>query len=585
MDPSTSLLYLPAELRHAITEKIQTIFPTDTSPFMMALLVGDTAGLREDTVLSGALSATGTSHIISVSGMNVAFLMSLLGFLIKDKRRLALWGIPVVVVFMAVVGFAPPVTRAGIMQIFLLSAPLFRRETDPVTSLSASLLLILLFNPFSAGSTGLQLSFTATLGMLLFSDKLYAILDRPFGKLKFYKHRPVRWFIRILIASLSSTVGALSLSLPLIALHFGTVSLIAPLTNIAVLWAVSLAFTGGIIAVAAAFIVAPAGAAVAFVVALPARFVIDAITALSHVPFASVYTANPAVVIWLVYAYLMLAAYLAFRVELRRYVLPACASAIALCLILLLTSSLSDRQNLSVTALDVGQGQCVVITTGRFTEVVDCGSKSGKDAGDILTKYLQGHGRTTIDLLVLTHYHEDHANGVAEVLARNRVSMLAVPVPSLDDGPLSQEILEYAESNGITIYYIAQDVRAAFGGLSVCLYAPLGTETENERGLTILCSDNGFDALITGDMSDDIEQLLVSEKSLPDIEVLIAGHHGSKYASSDALLRAVTPEAAVISVGFNTYGHPAPETLRRLAQYGITAYRTDLDGDVTIHAP
>ena len=584
-DAPASLLQLPAVLRHAVIEKIGSVFPTDTAPFLRALLVGDTTGIREDTVLSGALSVTGTAHIISVSGMNVAFLMSLLGFLIKSKRRLAACGIPVIGLFMAVVGFAPPVTRAGIMQIFLLSAPLFRREADPVTSLSASLMLILLVNPFSAGSAGLQLSFAATLGLLLFTGKLYTALDGPLQKRKIYKYCILKKGIRFVIGVLAATAGALSLSLPLIALHFGTVSLIAPLANIAVLWAVSLAFIGGLAAVAAAFIAAPAGAAAAFVVALPARFVIGAVRVLAQVPFASVYTSNPAVVLWLVYVYLMLAAFLAFRLELRRYVLPACASVVALCLVLILTESLSDRQRLSVTALDVGQGQCVVITAGRYTQVVDCGSKSGKDAGDLLTKYLQGHGRTKVDLLVLTHFHEDHAGGVAEFLARNSVSVLAVPDPAPDSGSLAREILDCAAARGVTICYITQDMRVSIGSLSVCLYAPLGRETENERGLTVLCSAGGFDTLITGDMSDDVERLLISEKSLPDTEVLIAGHHGSKYASSDALLRAATPEAAVISVGYNTYGHPAPETLLRFAQAGIAVYRTDISGDITIRAP
>jgi competence protein ComEC len=140
---------------------------------MKALIIGDTAQISANTILSGALSVTGTSHIISVSGMNVAFLMGVLGLLIKNKRLLAAYGIPIVLLFMAVVGFMPPVTRAGIMQLFLLAAPLFKREADPVTSLSAALLAILLINPFSVGNIGLQLSFTATLGILLFTGKLY----------------------------------------------------------------------------------------------------------------------------------------------------------------------------------------------------------------------------------------------------------------------------------------------------------------------------------------------------------------------------------------------------------------------------
>ena len=289
-------------------------------------------------------------------------------------------------------------------------------------------------------------------------------------------------------------------------------------------------------------------------------------------------------VIWLVYVYLLLASYLIFRIELRRYIVPACLSAAVLCLALVFTSLLSESPRLSVTALDVGQGQCIVVTSGAYTEVIDCGSDSGRDAGDILTKYLQSRGRTTIDLLVLTHFHTDHAVGVREVLSRNRVLTLAAPDPSVG-GNLSEEIIMLARQRGIQVITVTQDLRAVLGDETVNLYAPLGAAGENERGLSVLCSQEGFDVLVTGDMGVGNERLLVSEKRLPDVELLIAGHHGSKNATSDELLSAVTPEATVISVGFNTYGHPAPETLLKLAQAGIIVYRTDVDGTVSITAP
>jgi competence protein ComEC len=584
-DNRTPIPYFPAVVAHAVSEKTGQIFPPDVSGFMKSLLIGDTSGLGKDTELSGALSATGTSHIVSVSGMNVAFLMGLLGVLIKRKRLLAAVGIPVVLLFMAVVGFQAPVTRAGIMQLFVLAAPLLKRESDAITSVSASLLLILLFNPFSIGSVGLQLSFSATLGMIVCTGRINEALENPLRDKHIYSYAALKKALRFIIATLATTIGALVFSIPLIALHFGSVSLIAPLSNLAVLWAVELAFIGGIIAVAAAMLFAPVGAAAAFIVALPARFIVHAVVRLSHVPFASVYTSNPAVVGWLVTAYLMLAAVLIFKVQPRRWLLPGCLSVVTLCLILTLTSALSDLQGFSATALDVGQGQSVVITSGAFTEVVDCGSISGRNAGDILTKYLKRRGRTAIDLLVLTHYHEDHAGGITEVLERNTVRVLAAPDPSIDDGALPGEILTLAADKGIRVVPVTRDMLFTCGGMSTTLYAPVGSESENERGLAVLSSENSFDALITGDMDAPVESRLIAAGKLPDIELLVAGHHGSKKSASQSLLDAVTPEAAVISVGWNTYGHPSPETLRRLALAGIAVYRTDQDGTVTFNAP
>ena len=184
---------------------------------MRALLLGDTTGIAKDPMLSSSLQTTGTSHIVAVSGMNIAFLMGFLSLFIKKKRMLTAVGIPVILLFMAVVGFMPPVVRAGIMQIFLLIAPVFKRENDPVTSLSASLMLILLFNPYAAVSAGLQLSFAATLGILLFSERIFTALDallraRLFDRVHFSKP------LRIIFGCFSTTIGALALTVPLTAL-------------------------------------------------------------------------------------------------------------------------------------------------------------------------------------------------------------------------------------------------------------------------------------------------------------------------------------------------------------------------------
>lgn len=581
-DASTPLLYFPNQIAHAVTEKIRQIFSVDTSAFMQALILGDTSGVYKDIALKSALSSTGASHIISVSGMNVAFLLGFLSLFIKRKRLLAFIGIPVVLLFMSVVGFQPPVTRAGIMQLFVLLAPLFKRESDAVTSLSASLMLILIFNPFSAGSAGLQLSFSATLGILLYTEKIYHTLDDFLQKKKVYEHPLLRISLRFIYASFATTIGALIFSVPLIALHFGAVSLIAPLSNLLILWAVTLAFCGGIAAVLFGFIFVPAGSAFAFLIALLVRYIVVVVEFLARVPLASIYTANPAVIIWLIYVYAMFITAFFLRAKIRQLVYPVCFSVVFICLLALITSALTNCGGLSVIALDVGQGQSIIVTAGKYTAMIDCGSSSGKDAGDIATRYMQSRGLSKIDLLILTHFHADHANGVKEVLERNLVSAVAVPVPSADQNALAEEIIALASKKGIAIIEVTENLSVSFVSVSLRIYAPFGSENENERGLTVLCTERDFDALVTGDMSADMERRLVATVSLPDIELFIVGHHGSKDATSDELLDTVKPEAAVISVGYNMYGHPAVETLSKFALDGITVYRTDIDGDVFI---
>ena len=172
---------------------------------------------------------------------------------------------------------------------------------------------------------------------------------------------------------------------------------------------------------------------------------------------------------------------------------------------------------------------------------------------------------------------------VSELLERLEVGLLVLPDVEEED-PLRREITALAEEKGIETLFLAEDADVTFGESALRIYAPLGSGGANEEGLSVLCTAGDFDGLITGDMNDTVEKRLIKYGSLPDLELLVAGHHGSKYATSEELLLATTPELAVISVGYNTYGHPAPETLERLAAAGCAIYRTDWSGTVTITA-
>jgi competence protein ComEC len=251
------------------------------------------------------------------------------------------------------------------------------------------------------------------------------------------------------------------------------------------------------LALIAGFIWAPAGTVLAFPAALPTKLVTGAVAGLARAPFAAVYTSSPAAVIWLVYVYAMLLALWVFRTRIRQYLIPACLAAVTLCLILV-GSSVFSAGGLSVTALDVGQGQSVVMTSGRYTAVIDCGSISGKDAGDLLVRHLRSGGRTRIDLLILTHFHTDHADGVLEVLERIPVSALAMPDPSVDGGELPQQIAALAAEKGVRTVFVTENLAATLGDTRLVLYAPAGDTDENERGVVILATRGDFDALVTG---------------------------------------------------------------------------------------
>lgn len=574
--------YFAAWASKALKTGIDVAFPEDVSGFVRALVTGNRDNLTDEFTTS--LERTGLSHTVAVSGMHLAFLAGLLTTLLgRGKRTTAVFTIFWVVLFCGIAGNTPSVLRAAVMILMLQLAPLLDRERDGPTSLAVALFLLLWTNPFSAAHIGLQLSFAAVAGILLVSDRVqdWLLKKLHMDEWKKPKNRVVRylravpWFV---VSTLSATLGASVLTIPLVALHFNMISLISPLSNLLTLWAIGFLFLGGLGAGTLA-IVLPGLAAVLAVpftwLAHYLQWVIDLLSkpALAALPLESVYYRA-----WLVLVYALVLAFI--RTKGRRPVwMPLAAGTAGLVLAVALTRASFYQGDLSVTVLDVGQGQSVLVRTGELLTLVDCGGDSRDDPGDVAANYLQALGRSDIDLLVVSHYHADHANGIPQLLNRVTVGEIVLPDVEADD-PLRGAILAAAEEKGIPVHFLRE--QTDFGAVTV--FPPMSDAgSTNELGLTVLTTVGQTDVLITGDMEEEGELRLTQTVTLPDIEVLVAGHHGSETSNTQALLEATTPDLALISVGLNNkYGHPAYDALVRLDEIGAKIYRTDLYGTIEV---
>ena len=573
-----SALYFPQELMNAVRGSIVRVFPEDVQDIMLALLIGDTHGVYEDVELDNALSVTGVAHVVSVSGMHLGFLYSALSALL-GRRRAFFVGVPVLVLFTFMAGCSSAIVRACVMLVLSMLGTVLRRDYDPLAGLAMALLLLLAENPVSVASVSLQLSFASMLGLILITPRLNRWFNRRFRGAK----GRVKGICRTAWSAFSASLGAMVFTAPVVAVIFGYVSLLSPLANLLTLWAVSLAFTLGFAAAALGLIYAPLGIAFAWLAAWPARYFVWCISLLARIPYAAVYTADGGVVWWLLFTYaVFIAAIVMRRRRGLRLTVPALCSAAVLAAVLI-SSSLRTADERSVTVLDVGQGQSIALLSGESAVVVDCGGMgSWDDAGDVASEYLLGRGRYGIDALVLTHLHSDHADGAARLLTRVKVGTLYMPEGTDDsDGELAG-ILEAAARRGTEVVEISEDTAVSLPGLELSLTAPQDTGDENERGLVVRASIGEYDTVITGDVGAPTERLLAEEGKLPPSELLIAGHHGSRSSNSFELVSAVRPETVVVSVGYNSYGHPTDEALVRLAVTGADIYRTDVNGDVTV---
>jgi beta-lactamase superfamily II metal-dependent hydrolase len=234
----------------------------------------------------------------------------------------------------------------------------------------------------------------------------------------------------------------------------------------------------------------------------------------------------------------------------------------------------------SVHFIDVGQGDAILVETGDADILVD-----GGPSGSAVLPYLAGQNMPDIDLLVATHPHADHIGGLDGVLAQYDVREIWTNGASAD----TQTYHDFAAAvaaEGTVQREIRRGYSTQFGALTLAALHPTDPLTGDTNGDSIVLrlSCGSVDVLLTGDATADSEASMLGDPSLKlDADVLKVGHHGSSTSTTNAFLDAVTPADAVISVGAdNTYGHPAQDTLERLAAHGTTVYRTDLNGTVTL---
>lgn len=567
--------YLPACLSKSLRDATEPLFPNDVYGYVQALLTGNKSGLTYQQ--ESNLKVAGVYHALAVSGMHVGILMSILSFLTMRHRRLyPLIGIPVLVFYCLMIGGSASVIRASVMQAFLMMGALFRRESDAPTSMGASLMLLTMINPWCLLHIGLQLSFLSTVGILVFSPRIHTMLLA-------WKPKRLKGLWYSASGMIATTLAALVLTTPLMAFYFGMISLFTVLANLLMIQAITISFALGFVVYLLA-LASPAAAAVpAFAVTWLLRYVDACAAWIARVPFSALYPNDLYLILWAVFAYITLVFLLlrGRKTKKSTWMIGVGTVVSVLCISLLCSWMEGFRNRVTFTALDVGQGQCLYYQSENRTAAVDCGGTYGEEAGETLSRALLSDGYTTLDYLILTHYDEDHTGGLRQLLNRVEVGMILMPDYE-DENGVRTEIEALAASAGTELCFVTEDAAVAFGGGILQIFAPVSRETGNASSLSVLAAFDDFEILVTGDMAMNVEERLLEHHDLPDVEILVAGHHGSRYSTGQELLDAVRPEILVISVGDNSYGHPDESVIARAEESGAKVLRTDRDGTVTI---
>ena len=586
-----SWMYFPQDIERAINARTAEIMSEDAAPFMVALLTGNTELLYEDPTVYAAMAHSGVLHVVAVSGMHILYLLGFLNLIMRRKKTVALVAIPIIWLFAAVTGAPPSIVRAAFMQTVILLAPLIKREGDTLTSLSAVLALLLVINPTAIADIGLQLSFSAVLGMIFITPKVNRTLSARLIKKRRERMREnggkngfacsvLDGLLRAVISSFAASIGALVFTTPIIASYFGTMQIYTIIVNILIFWAVSLSFILGFIAVIISVVSMSAGVTIGLVASIIARMMIALIVAFGNFPLAQIYVGEGYFLFWIVASYVLFFLWLIFRRRKSfRPIIPICLMLTGLFVGVVFQQVSAQNEEPRFTALDVGQGQSILVTAPNAVAVIDCGGKGSlTNAGDAVATELMRRGISAVDVLCITHFDEDHINGAIRLMSNMRVKNLII-APETPNDTLREEIIAIAEKRGVVVNIISETTEISFGEILLTVYEPV-SRIKPELVYFAQVGESGI--LVTGDADETAEKRLIMNQNLPDVDIFVAGHHGSRYSSSMELLESIDAETAIISCGYNSYGHPTQEVLDRFSMCGMTILRTDEQGRIEI---
>ncbi|MDL2334950.1 MAG: ComEC/Rec2 family competence protein, partial [Chloroflexota bacterium] len=593
--------------RRQIAALIATALPEPQAGLATAMAIGLRDLVPRD--VAADFRASGLSHVVAISGWHItligAVVSGALGGLTRRRRSVVV--LMVIAAYAILAGASPSVLRAAVMAGVVLVARESGRRGGAQAALALTVLALLLVDPATITDAGFQLSATATAGLLAWASRLRDWLAA---------HLP-RAAPAWLLETLGVSLAAQAATLPLTLLDFERVSLVAPLANLLIAPLVAPSMLLTVIALIAGALITMGVPALLFA---PLTFAcslgIGAMVEIAHfcaaLPFATLDVPPP-----LNYVAAATTAVVVLAVA-RRKPKPAApkpeaakakpqspvgspyrrigaAGSVSLCVLLVLVGGSKPDGRLHVTMLDVGQGDAILLqgpSGGRM--LIDTGPDP-----DRLLMLLDQRIPTwdrRLDVVVLTHPHEDHVAGLALLLTRYKIAQV---VEDGMHGPGPSDAAYRAElaAQGRATRVVAAGDRLWLDGARLDVDWPLPGKVPrnppgsgkdiNNASVVLELHFGARDMLFPGDVEEEVDpQLLaagLAQRLGPQLDVLKVAHHGSRTATTQALLDALHPRIAVISVGAdNDYGHPAPETIARLHGSGVHVFRTDLDGSVEI---
>lgn len=572
-----SLGRLRVWIRQSISNRIDRLFPANAN-LVRAFVLGDRNGLDQE--MGDAFNQTGVSHLICISGLHISTVAMATSRLLAFKftRKASTLGtLAAVLLYGFLIGFPASLVRATVMFAVYSFAPITGRPSDPVTRLSAALLVMLVFAPFRVYDGGFVLSFTASAGILLLSEPLECLFQIDgLKRMKPHPRRTIRVAqkaIRYFPLLLCTTLAAQLVTLPAVIAYFGSQPLISIPVNLLAIPIAMTAYPVALIALILSVILLPLGQAIAALSDSLFSLLIWLIDAFASLPTAVLRSPNyPG---WLLAAHCLLTLAASglnhIPIRFRRFMPIGLAVLVGISML----SAWLNTLGFTAIFLDAGQADAAIIRAEGHVYMYDVG-----DLYSPATDYVTG-SCLGVDAVFLSHPHYDHSAGLTELIEEFPPKVIYVPAGWFDvDAADSVDAgIAAAQEKGIPIIELSEGDELQLSESVTARVHASSNPSNSVNDLSMLLEIRYHDSCLfyTGDLSAECEPEL-----LPDVDVLKVPHHGSSTATSARFAKATSPEVAIISVGENNYGHPSNEVLARLESSGASVYRTDQCGAIEV---
>ncbi len=586
--------------KHRASQTLNQILPEPHASLLNGIFLGIETAIPDE--LYELFNRTGTSHIIVISGSNIAIvagLLLLLGRRIVGKRLAPPLAIGGIIIYTLLVGADGAVSRAAIMGIVWVIAIWVGRPSYALHGLFASALVLTMINPLILWDVGFQLSFMATLGLILLAPPLergiFGLLQRRLRADQI--GLPMALLSELLIITLAAQIA----TGPLIVYHFGRFSLVSLFSNLLILPVQPPIMTLGALGALAGMVWLPLGQLLGWIVWLPLAWTVWVVELTSNWPHASLELGQfPFWLLILMYALLGSAIWWANQPRTNsqptpRFRLPPIGSLITrlsvggmgviTLLVWLAVSNLPDGR-LHVAFLDVGQGDAILITLPDGRQMLIDGGPAATQLNWQLGQEMPFWDRS-LDVVINTHPDLDHLGGLVSLPDRYEIGQTIMSDVAGNSAHYHEWEQTLADTSQTTMIGQA-GMRLTLGSeitatiLSPGPYTPHAGEANNHSVVLHLQMDQ-ISFLFPGDIEAPIEQKLVQSGAPLAATVLKSPHHGSATSSTGMFLDAVNPRIVVISVGKdNSFGHPSQAVLDRYAERGLTILRTDQQGTIEL---